>query len=335
MSELDVLLSESLGRLAEPGDPTGVADAVRARVGAAGAGGEAPPGAGPTGGGGSAGGSAAGGAGGGFWGGWAPLAVLAGVSLLGGIGLALAQEPDALAADATVPVEISLPKTVPGAACPGGGAVAQLDAGARVLALFRSEDGAFLAVRNPAALPTTVWISADSAELDSGQDVDALPVSDCVEGEAIVAEPSPEPSETAPVPEETTEPAPGPAPKPQPEPQPAPPDQQNPTIQVGNWTLRAAPNNYLQRTDCYFDNSTTITVVASDNVGVTSVTWSTTTAGLSLSGPSISGGNYTFTATYTGNANTTATVKFTAKDAANNSVQANAPTLNLSKECLG
>ena len=44
MSDIEVLLRESFARLAEPGDPTGVADAIRARVDAAGP----PDGGGPA-----------------------------------------------------------------------------------------------------------------------------------------------------------------------------------------------------------------------------------------------------------------------------------------------
>jgi hypothetical protein len=321
MSELDVLLRESLGRLAEPGDPTGVADAVRARVGAAGAGGETPPGAGPTGGGGSgAAGAGGGGASTGFWGGWAPLAVLGAVGLVGGIGLALAQEPDALAADATVPLEISLPMTVPGAACPGGAPVAQLDGGAHVLALYRSEDGAFLAVRNPALLGQTVWIPASSAIVDEGQDVEALPVDGCHEGGEIVAAPEPEPvpTETAPLPEETTDPKPGP--KPQPEPAP---DTSAPTISGGQFSpgsLKGAGAG------CGGNGQTTITLSVTDNVGVTGVVAADNHANVAMSAGSQSGSNWTFVATASNQpssgSNVSVTVTFTATDAAGNSSQA-------------
>jgi hypothetical protein len=322
MSELDVLLRESLGRLAEPGDPTGVADAVRARVGAAGAGGETPPGAGPTGGGGSgAAGAGGGGASTGFWGGWAPLAVLGAVGLVGGIGLALAQGPDPLAADATVPLEISLPMTVPGAACPGGAPVAQLDGGAHVLALYRSEDGAFLAVRNPALLGQTVWIPASSAIVDEGQDVEALPVDGCHEGGIIVAAPEPEPvpTETAPLPEETTDPKPGP--KPQPEPAP---DTSAPTISGGQWTPSGVYSAYY--TECE-PSSTSISLSVTDNVGVNNVSGTTNFAGLTVVAQGHSGALWTFSVTppYGGQPSAgpdvVVTATFTATDAAGNASQ--------------
>ena len=77
MSELDVLLRESLGRLAEPGDPTGVVEAIRARVEAAGS-----PGAGGSGGGAPSAGAS-------FLGGWAPLGGLAILAAGGGVALGL------------------------------------------------------------------------------------------------------------------------------------------------------------------------------------------------------------------------------------------------------
>ncbi len=82
MSELDVILHESLGRLAEPGDPTGVAEAIRARVEGVGSSGDGSIGDG---------GSDAGGArfwsgpGGTFWSGPGVLGILIGLSVDGGV----------------------------------------------------------------------------------------------------------------------------------------------------------------------------------------------------------------------------------------------------------
>jgi hypothetical protein len=204
--------------------------------------------------------------------------------------------------------------------------VAQLDAGARVLAVFRSEDGAFLAVRNPAALPTTVWIAAGSAEVDSGQDVSALPVADCVEGEELVAEPSPVPSETAPAPVETTE-APDNGGNDNP---PPPPDTTKPTINVGGWT----PGNEICPIGYGRDEAATITVSASDNSGGVSVSGSTATSNVYVSGPSISGNSFTFTVTHNRPSNANVTVVFVATDSAGNTAQANSPVLITWWDCV-
>src|SRR5664279_4863986 len=72
MADLDTLLRDSFARLAEPGDPTGVAEAIQARVDAGG-------GPGPS-----------GGSGGGGFGGFRSWIPWAGVALLLGVGGAAA-----------------------------------------------------------------------------------------------------------------------------------------------------------------------------------------------------------------------------------------------------
>ena len=337
MSELDVLLRESLGRLAEPGDPTGVADAIRLRVDSAGS-----PGGGSMGGGGAgtpvtrggssgaagAEGTAAGGggAGSGFWGGWAPFGILIGLSVAGGAALAVATQQAADGgATPLAPLSLAASNGIPASACPGGHAVTALDPGARLLALSQSEDGAYFSVRDPHALGTVVWVAKGVAVVDLGQDPDALPVSGCYEaGEVVpIVTQGPAEPETAPQPE----PQPGPRPAPGgggSTPPPVTTDSVKPTIQVGNWS-----ESYTCTVDVgYGPASASISITVGDNVGVTSVTASSPTPGVSLSGPSGSGATRTFTVSRSGNTDATIQVTFTVKDAAGNTVTGSAPGLD-------
>ena len=325
MSELDVLLRASLGRLAEPGDPTGVAEAIRARVEAAGS-----SGGDSTGSGGSGAGGSGGSGGGSFWTGWAPLGGLALLAAAGGVALGLGLP--AAGADGApgpyTPLTVGRDESVPGAACPGGAAITSLDPGARVLALARDDAGAFLAVRDPGALGSIVWVTAGSAVVDPDADVAGLPVWGCGDTTAIPVAPVPT---LAPAPDPGPDPAPAPAPVPAPGPKPAPApapqppaDTQKPTLQVGGWS-----ETYVCTVDAgYGPASASISITVGDNVGVTSVTATSPTAGVSLSGPAGSGATRTFTVSRTGNTDATIQVTFTVKDAAGNTVTSNAPGLD-------
>lgn len=287
MSELDVLLRESLGRLAEPGDPTGVAEAIRARVEAAGSSGDGSPGGGGSGAG--SGGSWGSGTGS-FWAGWAPLGGLALLAAAGGVALGLglpAAGADAMPAS-EAPLVVSRAGSIPAAACPGGTTIAGLDPGARVLALARDEAGTNLAVRDPGALNSIVWVAAGSAVVDPDADVAGLPVWGCGDTTAIPVAPVPTLAPAPdPGPDPAPAPAPGPGPGPKPVPAPPPPaDTQNPTIQVGGWS-----ETYVCTVDAgYGPASASISITVGDNVGVTSVTATSPTAGVSLSGPAGSPG---------------------------------------------
>lgn len=192
MADIDRVLRESLGRLAEPGDPTGVAEAVRARVDAG------DPGLAADGGPGfSAGGFGAGGGGWPVWMGVAVVAALGGAAL-GAFGVFDAR---ADAGDAPTPV-VSMAQTTPGLDCPDGAPVVRFHPGDRVLAVARSDDGAWLAVRSPVDRADTVWVALDGVVIDDGQaPVDALSVDGCAAPALVLAEPAPEPE-----PEVTEEP---------------------------------------------------------------------------------------------------------------------------------
>lgn len=214
MRDIDRVLRESFQRLAEPGDPTGVAEVVRARVDAGDVG--TPSDGGP----GFAGGDGGfGGFGGGFWKLWAGAGVIAGV---GGLALGASGVLDA-AAGAAPTLGYSVSHTVPGLDCPGGAPVISFHPGDRVLAVARSDDGGWLAVRNPLDRTGTVWLSLDGLVVDDGQEpVETLAVDGCPVPELLLAEPSPEPEED----EEPEDPSDGEPEPDEPGPQPsATPDQ--------------------------------------------------------------------------------------------------------------
>ncbi len=148
MAELDELLSTTLKRIAPPADSSGVAEAIRARVEAGDAGI-------------SAASSTAPGWGGGGAAGWLPwIGVVVVVGLVGG-GVGVSGLAGA-ATDETVVVGHTsvLDAVVDAGSCPGGPVVRTLSADTRVLAVARSEDSAYLGVRNPDDVAATIWVPA-------------------------------------------------------------------------------------------------------------------------------------------------------------------------------
>ncbi len=224
MSDLDTTLRESLVRLAEPGDPSGVSAAIQARVDA---GGVPPIDGGASG---TAGFSA-----------WIVPAIIGIVALTTGLVLGAAKA-DGGSSAAYAPLTVQGQGGIPASLCPGGAGATQLDPGARVLAVGRSDDAAYLAVRNPHNLSQVVFVSASLATPDDGTDVNALPTLTCDEASPAPsitpsvtpsAKPTPKPT-TKPTPKPTTKPTPKPTTKPTPKPTPKP--NPAPVITVGKWS---------------------------------------------------------------------------------------------------
>jgi hypothetical protein len=162
---LDELLSGSLKRAAQPGDSTGVADTIRARVAAGDVGTPAP-----------SGGSAPGFGGGlASWIPWVGLLVVG--ALVGGVlGVTgVFGHPIDIVTVGTS--SILMPPTVQASSCPDGPVVASVERGSRVVALARSADGALVQVRNPSDVSQLVWIPVGELVSDSGQTpVAGLPI---------------------------------------------------------------------------------------------------------------------------------------------------------------
>lgn len=270
---LDGRLRDALGQAAQQGDSAGVADAIRSRVAAGDSG---------T----SVGSSTAPGWGGGGWS-WLPW--LATVLVAGITGTALG-----LSGVLGVPVEqvsvlpstASVVEIAPAYSCPGGPQVGQLRGGDRVVAVQRSDDDAYLGVRDPWNVATLLWVATSAVVVDAGQPaLSTLPVGGCPQAIVQYGDPEPEPTE---------EPAPPPNPQP-----PAPtPDTTPPTVGA----------IAVQWSNCYF----LVTVPVSDDrsVGNVTISWTGVPGGssrpmtpqgggvykLEVSGSAnVYGGNYTFT----------------------------------------
>lgn len=227
----------------------------------------------------------------------AALAVVA----TGGIGAALGLS--GLVAPPTIPAGVAPAdlSSVSAADCIDGAAAEELLAGQRVVAVARSEDGAWLGVRTPTA-PRVVWVPAGVVTIDEGEaDADTLPVGGACPETVIVADAvDPEP-----VVDPTEEPAPGPGPDPGPAPDTTAPTLGQPSANPGS-------------IDC--NQTSTITVGASDDRGVARVeiSWSGGHTGSALM--SQSGANWSFVYDPPGSLpeSTTTTFSLRAFDAAGN-----------------
>jgi hypothetical protein len=242
-TELDGMLRDALQRAAQPGDSTGVADAIRSRVAAGDPGTSVAASTAPGWGGGVSG-----------WLPWLGLIVLAGIggTALGASGV-IAGEPREILAGYTAVLDDS----APAASCPGGPVIDELFAGDRVLAIARSEDSGYLGVRDPNDFARTLWFDRAVVVVDAGQaDVDSLPIEACPVATVEVIEPA----------EPTPEPTQEPAPEPDPQPLPVPSDTTAPKINTATGT----PN------PLYNVNPLLLRVTAGDAVGVVGVniSWS-------------------------------------------------------------
>jgi hypothetical protein len=273
--ELDETLRDALQGAARPGDPAGVADAIRARVAAG------DPGA-------SVASSTAPGWGGGVLGGLAWIGLVLMVGAVGGA-LGVAGVFGAPREEVVSGYTVVLDDTASAHSCPGGPELGSLAAGSRVLAIARSDDTAWLGVRDPNAFDRTLWFERSVVVLDPGQpDPATLPVESCPE--AVVA-----PIAPSPTPEETEEPG-------------EPEDQVAPSI------LQYDADQSI----IYQDETVNFFAVASDNVGVTGVqiTWSGAHSG---SGSMVwSGSEWTFSFTRPVSPNGNTTFVLRARDAAGN-----------------
>lgn len=286
---LDGRLRDALGQAAQPGDSTGVADAIRSRIAAG------DPGT-------SVSGSTAPGWGGGGVLGWLPwlaIVMLAGVggSALGASGVMGVEQRQVVAGYTAV-----LDDSAPAASCPGGPVIGSLSAGDRVLAVARSEDSGYLGVRDPNDFARTLWFDRAVVVVDAGQaDVDSLPIEACPVATVSVVEPTPVPSD---------DPVPGPIPVPQPGPSDTtPPALANAGANPKTISMQGFP-------ECG-PTASIISVFVSDPGGVQSVTasWSGGSASLNPSGNTWS---FSFAEDTIGFADTTYTITLTATDSSGN-----------------
>lgn len=252
LTSIDGMLRDSFARISEPGASDGVAEAIRSRVAAGDTGTAVATATAPG-----------WGAGPGLLG---TLGILGASALVVGAGIGAGAAlfmPGETSASAAITLDTG---TVSAGYCPGGAGAAEFLAGEHVLVIARSDDSSHVAVRSSADWATTVWLPTAVVVVEPDQaELASLPVAGCPEatGEAIAPEPT-----AAPAP--TTEPGPGPAPQPGP---PAPPP---PPPPPSDTTAPAILQYGVSDNDLYQDETATFTILASDNVAVTSVSasWS-------------------------------------------------------------
>lgn len=165
INEIDAALRDAFARTAQPGDSSGVADAIRSRIAGGDTGTSAP---GP---------SAPGFGGALSWLPWIGVVVVAGIvgTTLGVTGVFGNPSDELLVVGYTS----ALDGTAAAAACPGGPVVSMLSAGTRVLTLQRSEDSAWLGVRNPNDFADVLWFASADLVIDPAQaDTSGLPIGD-------------------------------------------------------------------------------------------------------------------------------------------------------------
>lgn len=312
MTELDDVLRQSFARIAEPGDPAGVADAIRSRL--------------------AAGDTGAPAATSGFSSnaGWV-VPWLFGGSLLAISGLVLGTSGllDPFFSPEPAAHTVQLQATVDALDCPSGDPIATLAAGNRVLAIARSDDSAYLAVRNPYNTAATVWLPVAVVIADSGEaGIDSLPVDGCGDAVTTLVAPTAEPTvEPAPVPTKTADPT-----------QPTPPTPPGPVADTTSPTLgkpTATPATGVCADDSWPTHTSVITINASDNVGVTgvSISWNgvATGSGEMTGGPS--SWSYTFnppSSTQSGSV----TFVLQARDAAGNLSIAQQTSVQVVYQCI-
>lgn len=183
---------------------------------------------------------------------WTPwIAVVAAAGIVGGgVGIS-----GLLGHETQTVVEIgalTTARTTAGYSCPGGAPVAELDRGARVLALGRNDDASWVSVRDPRSTASIVWVPAAMIVVDADQGaIEELPLGDPCPAISLP------PLEVVDAPVEPDAPAPGPAPAPAP---------------AGDTSVPTLSSPSASPTVFYNAGATQLQVSASDNVGVTSVT---------------------------------------------------------------
>ena len=164
-----------------------------------------------------------------------------------------------------ITTDLALSRTADGYSCPGGSLVTKLQAHDRVLAVERSATSDYLGVRDPLNLGRVVWVHAADVSVNSKQKpIATLPVGSCPEVQSILMPPTNQGDTVAPPPAQPTKPTHPTQPNP-PAPDATPPTVGTPTAGTPIVCTRNGSPPYTD----------TITVAATDNVGVTAVaiTW--------------------------------------------------------------
>lgn len=171
---------------------------------------------------------------------------------------------------------------VAGLNCPSGVPVTDFIPNERVLVTARSEDGAFLAVRDNGSLGRTVWVPAAVVTVDGTESpIDSLPIGGCPDPVVVIAAEAP--PEPVPVPDAPPPPSGG---------GDAEPDELLPAVDIGpNVTaVSVSPNPY-----CNTPVSVSASVADDKGVAGATLNWS----GASTGSATMGGGGSQWTATFT------------------------------------
>lgn len=112
---------------------------------------------------------------------WAAAVALAGAVGITAGALGIAGRP--AAGQTPAPFVGAVVQSVAVLDCPGGAVIGSLGAGDRVLVIARTSDSDYLAVRSPADLYATVWVSAasvDTGPIEASLARADIPIDDCV-----------------------------------------------------------------------------------------------------------------------------------------------------------
>ncbi len=273
-----------------------------------------------------------------------PFAVLgaAGLVLGAGTGYALGASGGG---DEAVPVQVgSAGGTVPAYACPGAGVVDQLVRGDRIYAIGKTDDGAWIVVRDVRAGYAPVFVDASYVELDGAADLETMNCDDVGTWAPYVEATTPAPVETpapAPAPHATTKPAPVETTA-----APPPPDTTPPTLANAHGT----PGDIWEQDGggitCLGGPARTsvVSVNATDDKGVASASMTYTVPGAGPVTRTMSGSGSTWSATFGPVAASTVpdstapsvTVTITVKDTSGNSATTTASvSVHSIAECFG
>jgi hypothetical protein len=229
---------------------------------------------------------------------------------------------------AVIASDASLTRTATAYACPGGPAIDALNAGDRVLAVQRSDDSSYLAVRDPRDLNRELWFRSADVTVDKSQAAIAtLPVGSCPEINSLLMPPTNRSSKGGSTPSKPTTPT-----KPS-APDTSAPSLGSPSATHGSVSDPVCVNHPSDPSREY----AIISASASDNKGVTGVSISWTGPGSDHGSGSMhkSGSVWKFTFDPVSTTDTgTATFSLQARDAAGN--KSSIRTINLQlMGCVG
>jgi hypothetical protein len=207
---------------------------------------------------------------------------------------------------AVVTSDASVARSAVAYACPGGPAIDTLEAGDRVLAMQRSADSAFLGVRDPLNLGRLLWVRLADVSIDADQaGVATLPTGTCPDVSVILMPPTSQGGAAGTAPAQPSGPAPA---------EPPAPDTTSPNLGA---PTAGTPIVCLLGSNP--PHSDTISVTASDNVDVSSVSISWTGKATGSAAMSRSGSTWSYTYTVlSSTAFGTVTFQLQARDAAGN-----------------